>query len=45
MRMYVIFVTLAKLSVCQKKQEFLPYDEYDDNEENGGQDPGGEYDC
>jgi hypothetical protein len=42
--MFAIFVTLAKLSVCQKQQEVVPYDDYDLNEENGGEDPGGEYD-
>jgi hypothetical protein len=43
--MCAIFVTLAMLSACQKQQEVVPYDEYDLDEENGGQDPGGEYDC
>jgi hypothetical protein len=36
--MLVIFVTLAQLSVCQKQQKVVPYDEYDVDEENGGQD-------
>jgi hypothetical protein len=44
MSIYAIFVTLAKLSVCEKLQEVVPYHEYDVDEENGGQDPGGEYD-
>jgi hypothetical protein len=39
--MLAIFVTLAPLSVCQKQQEVVPYDEYDLDDENGGQDPGG----
>jgi hypothetical protein len=39
-----IFVTLALLSVCQKQQEVVAYDDYDVDEENGGQNPGGEYD-
>jgi hypothetical protein len=42
--MCAIFVTLAKLSVCEKQQEVVLSDEYDVDEENGGQDPGGEYD-
>jgi hypothetical protein len=44
MSMLVNFVTLAQLSVCQKQQQVVPYDDYDVDEENGGQDPGGEYD-
>jgi hypothetical protein len=43
--MLAIFVTLAQLSVCQKPQNVVPYDDYDVIEENGGEDPGGEYDC
>jgi hypothetical protein len=43
--MLAIFVTLAQLSVCQKQQEVVSYDDYDVDEENGGEDPGGEYDC
>jgi hypothetical protein len=43
MTMLSIFVTLAPLSVCQKQQEGVPYDEYDLDEENGGQDPGDYY--
>jgi hypothetical protein len=43
--MLAIFVTLAQLSVSQKQQKVVPYDEYDVDEENGGEDPGGEYDC
>jgi hypothetical protein len=43
-KMRRVFVTLAQLSVCQKQQEVVPYDDYDVDEENGGQDPGGEYD-
>jgi hypothetical protein len=38
-----IFVTLALLSVCQKQQEVVAYDDYNVDEENGGQNPGGEY--
>jgi hypothetical protein len=44
MSMCAIFVTLAKLSVCEKLQEVVPYHEYDVDEENVGHDPGGEYD-
>jgi hypothetical protein len=44
MTMLAIFMTLAPLSVCQKQQEFVQYDKYDLDEENGGEDPGGEYD-
>jgi hypothetical protein len=44
MSMCAIFVTLAKLSVCEKLQEVVPYHEYDVDEENDGHDPGGEYD-
>jgi hypothetical protein len=43
MSMSAIFVTLAKLLVCQKPQEVEPYDDYDLNEEKGGEDPDGEY--
>jgi hypothetical protein len=43
--MLAIFVTLAQLSVCQKQQKVVPYHEYDVDEENGGEDPAGEYDC
>jgi hypothetical protein len=43
--MLAIFVTLAQLSVCQKQQKVVPYDDYDVDQENGGEDPGGEYDC
>jgi hypothetical protein len=42
--MLVIFVTLAQLSGCQKPQKVVPYDDYDVDEENSGQDPDGEYD-
>jgi hypothetical protein len=45
MSMCAIFVTLAKLSVCQKQWQVVPYHEYDVDEENDGHDPGGEYDC
>jgi hypothetical protein len=45
MSICAIFVMLAKLSVCEKLQEVVPYDDYDLNEENGSEDPGGEYDC
>jgi hypothetical protein len=41
MTMLAIFGTLAPLSVCQKQQEVVPYDEYDLDQEYGGQDPGG----
>jgi hypothetical protein len=41
MTMFAIFVMLAPRSVCQKQQEVVPYDEYDLDEGNGGQDPGG----
>jgi hypothetical protein len=44
MSMLAIFVTLAQLSVCQKQQEVVPYNEYDVDKENGSQDLGGEYD-
>jgi hypothetical protein len=43
MSVLVIFVTLAQLSVCQKQQEVVSYDDYNVDEENGGEDPGGEY--
>jgi hypothetical protein len=43
--MLAIFVTLAQLSGCQKQQKVVPYDKYDLDEENGGEDPGGEYNC
>jgi hypothetical protein len=43
--MLAIFITLAQLSVCQKQQKVVPYNEYDVDEENGGGDPCGEYDC
>jgi hypothetical protein len=42
--MLAIFVTLVQLSGCHKQQEVVPYDDYDVDDENGGQDPGGEYD-
>jgi hypothetical protein len=45
MSMYTIFVTLAKLSVSQKLKEVVPYDNYNLNEENCGEDPDSEYDC
>jgi hypothetical protein len=45
MTMLAIFVTLALFSVCQKQLKDVPYDEYDVNEENGGENPGGEYNC
>jgi hypothetical protein len=41
--MHVIFVMLGKLSVCQKLQEVVPYDNYDIEEENGGQDCDSKY--
>ena len=41
MSMSAIVMTLAQLSECQKQQEVVPYGEYDVDEENGGQDPGG----
>jgi hypothetical protein len=44
MSMLANFVTLAQLSVCPKQQEVVPSDDYDVDEVNGGQDPGGEYD-
>jgi hypothetical protein len=43
MGMFVIFVTLVQLSVCQKQQEVVPYHGYDVDEKNDGHDPGGEY--
>ena len=42
--MPAIFLTLAHFSECQKHQKVVPYDEYDVDEENGGQDSGDEYD-
>jgi hypothetical protein len=36
--MLVIFVTLAKLSVGQKQRKIVRYDDYNVDEENGGQD-------
>jgi hypothetical protein len=42
--MLVIFVTLVPLSLWQKQQEVVPYDDYDVEEENGCRDPAGEYD-
>jgi hypothetical protein len=38
MTMLANFVTLVQLSVCQKQQEVVPYNDYDVDEENGGQD-------
>jgi hypothetical protein len=43
MSMLANFVMLVQLSVCQKQQEVIPYDEYDIDEENGGEDHGGKY--
>jgi hypothetical protein len=44
MSMCAIFVTLPKLSVCEKLQEGVPYHEYNVDEENDGHDPDSEYD-
>jgi hypothetical protein len=43
MSMLANFVTLAQPSVCQKQQEVIPYNEYDIDDDNGGEDHGGEY--
>jgi hypothetical protein len=44
MSMFANFITLAQLSMCHKQHQVVPHDDYVVDEENGGQDPGGEYD-
>jgi hypothetical protein len=41
--MYAIFMSLAKLSGCQKQQQVVAYHEYDVDEENDGHDSDDEY--